>query len=235
MFIDIHSHLLPGVDDGAQSIDESLRLIEQAVDDGIEYIVLTPHFIKNGEFKLEKKELLKRYINFKSVINDKKLNINLFLGNELYIHDELDDLLIKDSICSINATSYILIEFPFTDYKNEYDETLYNISLSGYKIIIAHPERYQYVRDNIDFCKRWIKEGYLLQCNQNSLFNGNEKLVVNMIKKGYVSFIASDAHNEYRPCLLSKAYEKIKNKFSIEIAADLFFNNQLKILKNESI
>ncbi|MDY5252547.1 MAG: CpsB/CapC family capsule biosynthesis tyrosine phosphatase [Erysipelotrichaceae bacterium] len=233
MFIDIHSHLLPGVDDGAKTIDEALYLLKQAEEDGIEYVVLTPHYIKNGEFRLKKEEIVQRYQEFKDAVVANGIDIKLLLGNELYIHKDLDDLLINNEICSLNNTSYVLIEFPFDKYKEEYDEYLYNIALSGYRIVIAHPERYGYVQNNIDFCKRWIKEGYYLQVNQNSLFNQCEKTVMKLIGNKWVSFVASDAHNEYRPCNLSKAFAKIMSNFGEEVANDLFCENQYKLLLNE--
>ena len=233
--IDIHSHLLPGVDDGCQSLEESLSLLKGAIQEGIEYVVITPHFMKNGAFKLSRDEIVKRFIEFKKIVKDKGLDIELLLGNELYIHSSLDKLLLDKQVCSLNNTRYVLVEFPFEKYLDEYDEALYNIACSGYKVIIAHPERYAYVKDDINFVNRWIKEGYLLQCNQNSLFNANQKTVFRLIEKNYVSFIASDAHNEYRPCSLLKAYQKVKKQFG-EITADkLFEDNALNMLQNREV
>ena len=235
MFIDIHSHLLPGVDDGAQTLEESLYLLQEAINDGIEYLVLTPHYIKNGEFRSKKEEIVSRYQAFKEKVIANGLDIKLLLGNELYIHPDLDEMILNKEICSMNNTSYVLIEFPFDKYKDEYDEYLYNIALNGNKIIIAHPERYGYVQNNVDFCKRWLKEGYYLQVNQNSLFNQCEKTSMKLLEKGWVSFIASDAHNSHRSCTLSKAYNKVINKFGKELANDLFYENQYKLLTNKKI
>lgn len=235
MFVDIHSHILPLVDDGAQSIDEALELLRLAKKDGIEYLVLTPHFIYNGEFKLKKEEILEHYIQFKKIVAANGIDISLFLGNEIFIDSKIDDLLTNGDICSLNKTKYVLVEFPFDTYKNEYDETLYNLTLCGYKVIIAHPERYSYVRNDINFCKRWLKESYLLQCNQNSLFNDNKKHTFKMIENGWVSFIASDAHNVYRPCQLSDAYKVIRKKYSEEIADKLFYQNGIDLLCGKNI
>lgn len=235
MFIDIHSHLLPGVDDGAQTIDESLLLLQQAINDGVEYIVLTPHYIKNGEFRLKREDIIARYQEFKQIVLSKGLDIKLLLGNELYIHQDLDEMIMKREVCSLNNTSYVLVEFPFDKYKDEYDEYLYNIALNGNKIIIAHPERYGYVQANVDFCKRWLKEGYYLQSNQNSLFNYCEKTTLKLLEKNWISFVASDAHNKNRPCILSKAYEKVSKLKGIEFADSLFYENALKMLQNKSL
>lgn len=235
MFIDIHSHLLPGVDDGAKTIDESLYLLQQAINDGIEYIVLTPHYIKNGEFRLKREDIIARYQEFKHIVLTEGLDIKLLLGNELYIHSDLDEMIMKKEVCTLNNTSYVLVEFPFDKYKDEYDEYLYNIALNGNKIIIAHPERYGYVQANVDFCKRWLKEGYYLQSNQNSLFNYCEKTTIKLLENNWISFIASDAHNKNRPCILSKAYDKVKNKFGDKKANGLFVENQYSLLTNSKI
>ena len=113
MFIDIHSHLLPGVDDGSQTIEDSLYLIKKAIEDGIEYIVLTPHYIKNGEFRLKRNEIAKRYQEFKQIVLDNNLDIKLLLGNELYIHQDLDEMILNKEVCSLTNTSYVLVEFTF--------------------------------------------------------------------------------------------------------------------------
>ena len=235
MFIDIHSHLLPGVDDGSQTIEDSLYLIKKAIEDGIEYIVLTPHYIKNGEFRLKRDEIVKRYQEFKQIVLDNNLDIKLLLGNELYIHQDLDEMILNKEVCSLNNTSYVLVEFPFDKYKDEYDEYLYNISLNGNKIIIAHPERYKYVQNNINFCQRWFKEGYYLQSNQNSLFNYCEKTIIKLLENDWISFIASDAHSIHRPCVLSDAYNKVLNKFSEKQANKIFYENQYLLLTNKNI
>ena len=161
--------------------------------------------------------------------------IKLHIGNELYIHSDLPELLEKGEILTLAELDYILVEFPFQNYKDEYDEILYELSLK-YRIIIAHPERYSYVQDNQNFCLRWLNEGYLLQANQNSLFKKEtKKLLIPMIEHGFVSFIASDAHNEHRPCLLSEARELLIEEFGECIAVKLTQENPEKILKNEPI
>jgi protein-tyrosine phosphatase len=230
--IDIHSHLIPGVDDGSQSLEESLSLLKQAEQDGITELITTPHFMKNGEFRTKVPELVQRFNELKQAY---KGPIKLHLGNELYIHPDLPELLEKDEVLTLAELDYILVEFPFQNYKDEYDEILYELSLK-YRIIIAHPERYRYVQDDPNFCLRWLNERYLLQANQNSLFKKEtKKVLVSMIEHGFVSFVASDAHNEHRPCVLSEAREFLTEEFGECIAVKLTQENPGKILKNEPI
>ena len=230
--IDIHSHLVPGVDDGSQSLEESLALLKQVEEDGITELITTPHFMKNGEYRVKASELVKRFNELKQAYQG---SIKLHLGNELYIHPDLPELLEQGDILTLAESKTILVEFPFQSYKNEYDEILYELSLK-YRIIIAHPERYHYVQEDPNFCLRWLKEGYLLQSNQNSLFKKETKKVLfSMIEHGFISFIASDAHNEYRPLILKEAYELLEEEFGVSIAKQLTGENAGKLLINEEI
>ena len=230
--IDIHSHLIPGVDDGSQSFEESLFLLKQAEQDGVTELITTPHFMKNGEFRMKAPELVQRFNELKQAY---KGPIKLHLGNELYIHPDLPELLEKGEVLTLAESETILVEFPFQNYRDEYDEILYELSLK-YRIIIAHPERYRYVQEDPNFCLRWLNEGYLLQANQNSLFKKEtKKVLVPMIEHGFISFAASDAHNEHRPCVLSEAREFLAEEFGEQFAVQLTQENPEKILKNEPI
>ena len=231
--IDIHNHLIPNIDDGSDSLSLSRKLLEDAVKEGITDVCITPHFMKHGPYSVRKKELLDLFEWFKEDVKD--LNIKLYLGNELYIDSELDELLLNNEICTMNDSRYVLIEFPFESYKREYDEYLYNVSLQ-YQIIIAHPERYSYVKKDHDFVNRWLKEGYLLQSNSTSLNSSDSrKAIFDLIEKGKLSLMASDAHNEYRPLSLIDAYELISRKFSRETADYLMEINPRRVIDDEPI
>lgn len=234
--IDIHNHLLFGVDDGSDSFELSLKLLKEAQKEGINDIILTPHYIKNGDYKYKANVIKKVYEVFREHVKKHNIKINLYLGNELYIHEELDNLLQVKEVLSLNDSKYVLVEFPFTSYRDEYDEILYNITTLGYKIIIAHPERYKYVKENHKFIKRWVDNGYLLQVNQNSLNKKDLRaMIFDWIHEGYLYFIASDAHNEYRPCTLKNAYDIIVSKFDEDIANRIFIDNPKCIINNETI
>ena len=117
--IDIHSHLLPNVDDGSKSMTETLSLLNDAEKDGITEIILTPHFMKNGEFRIKAPELIEKFNILKNTYQG---SIKLNLGNELYIHPDLPELLERNEVLSLSETDYILVEFPFVNYEEEYDE-----------------------------------------------------------------------------------------------------------------
>lgn len=231
--IDIHNHLIPNIDDGSDSLELSRRLLKAAASEGITEVCITPHFMKHGPFNVKKKELLELFESFKEETKD--INIKLYLGNELYIDPELDELLLNDEICTMNESRYVLVEFPFEEYRREYDEYLYNISLE-YQIIIAHPERYHYVKKDHDFVKRWLNEGYILQSNTTSLSSSDSRRVIyDLLSKGRLSLMASDAHNEYRPLSMIEAYDHIARKFNEEVAEYLMNINPKCVIENEPV
>ena len=231
--IDIHNHLIPNIDDGSDSLELSRKLIKDAIDEGITDILITPHFMKHGPYDARKKELTDLFEELKRETKD--LDVRLYLGNELLIDRELDELLLNDQVCTMNGSRYVLIEFPFEQYRDEYDEYLYNVSLE-YKIIIAHPERYYFVQKKHEFVDRWLSEGYLLQSNSTSLFHSDTKRVVyDLIEKGKLSFIASDAHNEYRPVSLLDVYKLVSRKFSEETAELLMEINPGKVIEDKPV
>lgn len=230
--IDIHTHILPLADDGSNSLEKSRELLVNALKDGITDICLTPHFCRMDDFVLKKQEIELRFNEFKKQVQD--ININLYLGNELMIEHNLDELLEKGELCTINNSKYVLIEFPFNEYKLDYDEYLYNISSLGLKIIIAHPERYSYTNDEL--IDKWLKQGYYMQANAMSFsVKEKRKLLYKMIEKGQLHLVASDAHGLNRPALLKETYDLIAHKFNEETANQLFNTNPKNVLNNVTI
>lgn len=231
--IDIHCHMLPNVDDGSDSYETSIKLLKEAEKEGITDVILTPHYMPHTDAVVKSYELARKFEEFKQVMQDNNINIRFYMGNELYIDKTLDTLLINSEINSLNDLNYVLVEFPFGKYKDEFDEYLYNIAVHGFIVIIAHPERYRYVQNDIDFVDRWVDEGYLLQGNATSLLRNDEKKILfKLIKQGKLSFIASDAHSEHRPVSLINAYKLIEKKFGRQIAYRLFIRNPNAVINN---
>lgn len=233
--IDIHNHLLCGVDDGAKGFKSALGLLKEARRDGIAKVILTPHFMKNGAYHLRAWELRERFAIFKEAVS-KETDIELYLGNELYIDRELDDLLLEKAVLSLNDSRYVLVEFPFGEYRDEYDEYLYNLKTAGFKVIIAHPERYRYVRADKRFVERWTANGFYLQVNRGSFeLNAARALIYDWLAKGYVYFIASDAHNLERRCKLAAVYERVAKRFGEDIAKRVLVENPQRVLDDEAL
>lgn len=227
--IDIHTHLLPCVDDGSSSIEETIELINKAIKDGISDICLTPHFSRVDEYLYLKDELLERFISLKLKTID--LNINIYLGNEIMIERGIDELLEKEKLSTINNSKYVLIEFPLNTYKKEYDDYLYDIKALGLKIIIAHPERYSFINDKL--INEWLNNGYYLQANASSLKRKDtRKVLYKLISEGKVFLFASDVHGKNRPSFLKEAYELIEKKYNKELADILFCTNPKNVIND---
>lgn len=227
--IDIHSHILYGIDDGAKDLEFSLDLIENQPE--VTDIIATPHYCRPDHYLSDpetNRGILKEI--------QKETKTNLKLGNELFISADLDELLEKKEVLPLADSRYVLVEFPMNSYREEYNEWLYNITVSGYKVIIAHPERYGYVQEDYRFAQGWIEEGYLLQSNADSLKSKQKRTIIDrFLKNGWLHFIASDAHNSFRNPKLKEAYEDISKNYSAEIAYLLMEDNPRAILENSSV
>ena len=232
--VDIHCHILPSVDDGCSSIEETRKLLENAINEGISDVCITPHFSRNDDFVCRANVLISKYNELKDACKD--LSINLYLGNELMIDKDLDELLVDKQLLSLNNSKYVLVEFPFEGYKSEYNEYLYNISISGYKIIIAHPERYMWVINNPRNIDRWMNEGYYIQSNVTSLKNSKTRnFMFKLIEDSKLHFICSDAHSINRPLSLIDGFNLIKKKFNENVANTLFNDNPKRVLLNDEV
>lgn len=234
-FIDIHCHVLSQFDDGAKSDEISRTLLTNAAKEGVSDVICTPHFMIKKKYKKNYEETQNAFNSFKERMKD--IPVHLHLGNEIEVDESTDEYLEHTNVHTLAGSSYVLVEMPsWITYSDEVDDYLYNIKLLGYKIIIAHPERYDYVQKDYRFCKRWIDEGYYLQMNQNSLFSKERKqLSLKLVQENYISFIASDAHHENRAIELKDCYEYIVSKCGEAKANALFYDNAKCILENKEI
>lgn len=234
--IDIHHHGLPGIDDGCIDLAESLTLLREEYKQGVKQVILTPHFILDGKYHADREMVMEQLSQLEIACRDEKIDIQFHTGHELFIHRYLPRCLREKKCLSLAGSRYLLVEFPFNEYQEEYDFILEDLRAMGYIIIIAHPERYLYVQKDLNFCLRWLDYGDLLQCNQNSLFHKKtKKMIVKMMKHDFISFFASDAHGIKRPCQLSNAYQEVEQLCGKQKAEQLFYTNAEKIIKNECI
>jgi len=221
--IDIHAHVLPFVDDGSKSVEDSIDLLKEAKNCGVTDIVATPHFKNN--FKASKSQILESFNTL--MPHAKEIGINLYLGQELkHYSGDLANLL-KQEHFTINNSNVVLLEFD-SFQEEDISEVAYSFSKKGFVPVIAHVERYPYCLDG--FTIEEIKScGGLIQVNASSvvgkLGKKIKKFVFNLIKYGLVDFIASDIHS-FRENDMKKAYDLVSKKFSKEVAEKLFINNQ---------
>ncbi|MFA7126667.1 MAG: CpsB/CapC family capsule biosynthesis tyrosine phosphatase [Bacilli bacterium] len=228
--IDIHTHILPGVDDGSIDLENSLIMLKQANEQGVTHLVLTPHSILNSRKFLSKEDL---FLRFQKLVNAAKdIPIQLYLGSEIFYTDKVISKLDSGELQTFSDSKYLLIEFSMRN-ESDLDEILYNIRVKGFQPILAHPERYEYM--TVEKLKQ-LKENALIQINSTSIegFHGRKakKKAFEFLKEGLVDFVSSDCHNSTtRTCSLKKSYEIVFNKFGEETARAIFENNQLIMIQ----
>ncbi|MDD3191722.1 MAG: hypothetical protein PHP41_03105 [Bacilli bacterium] len=228
--IDIHTHILPDVDDGSNSLEMSRNMLKNAIDQGITHIILTPHEYLHSSIYYSKNELQAKFQAFQQQIMD--LPIKVYLGGEIYYTEKALKMLYQNDFLTFHDSSYILIEFPM-HVEVDIDEILFNIRYKGFKPILAHPERYSYLNYNQIAS---IKDHSLIQINAASILglHGKDikKRALGLLKRKLVDFVASDSHNiNSRPVNLKEAYDDVAKKFSKEYAEEIFTNNQMKLIK----
>ncbi len=233
---DLHTHILPGVDDGSSSLEVTSNLIKKLTELGFTDIVLTPHYYPKYKMTVNNKGKLEIFNSLQKMTN----NINLYLGNEIIISDNIVEKIIEGEIYPINNTKYLLIEFPFDIFFpviNDYIDKLYQ---NGYKVILAHPERYIYYQENPEFIKTLIDKGVLLQCNYGSIINyygpKSKKCLKYFLKNNYVDVLSLDLHSDY---YILDNFKKIKKKIIKLTSEDKFKTltdtNIEKIINNEKV
>lgn len=238
MIIDIHNHLLVGVDDGPRSSDEMMELLRQAKRQGIEGIIVTPHHLHpryQNEFpKVE--NLLKELKENPEV---KQLSIDLYPGQEIRVTDDiLTDIENKD-IQGLHYSKYLLIELPSDHIPAFATRLIYEIQNKGFVPIIAHPERNKAIAKDINLLFELINIGALSQITASSLTGdfgkSVQKISIEMIEHRLVHFIASDAHHaEKRPFGFDNLFTTPKIKYLKSDIEDLLTNNEA-IINNKKI
>lgn len=211
--IDIHTHVIPNVDDGSPNLETSLEMIRHEISIGVDTIYCTPHHIYH-RYEKSVEEIKKAFQTLKEAVEKEKLPVKLYLGQEIcYTHrEDILGMLKAGKLLTLNNTNRVLLEFSFTREPEDLLDILYNFSINGYEVIIAHVERYEWI--SYDKVVALINEGAKIQINSNSYLGlttwKEKRFVKKLLKKGLVDYVASDTHS-FRPSTLDKSYKKIKN------------------------
>ena len=235
--IDIHSHILYGIDDGAKTLEDSIEILCQMQSLGYTDIILTPHYIKDTQYASPVSENVSRLEILKKTARKENIDINLYLGNEIYIDDEILSLLKSRELKTLNNSKFLLIELPMSGIYSNYQEIFEYLIANGYEVILAHPERYLSFANNIDKARELTSSGVKLQCNVESIIGSYgknaEKMVKKLLKAGLVTYLASDIHRPKRD--LSKielAYKKIVKIVGKDKFEELTSKNAIEILED---
>lgn len=233
--IDFHSHILPNIDDGSRSLEETLNLIQEAKNVGFTKIISTSHYMQ--EYYDYNENRRKEILDF---IKGKENDIELFLGSEIYISDEMVYLLKNKEASTINNSKYVLFELPMNMKPFNVKEVIYRLIENEYIPIIAHPERYSYVQKNIEYVKELAEMGALFQANYGSVVGwygkDAEKTIKKLLKEDLIHFFGSDVHRaNHTYTIIPKALKKIRKIISDEKLEELTTINAQRVLDNEEV
>ena len=239
--IDIHAHILPGIDDGAEDLDSALEMAAMAVESGVTTLIATPHCV---EFSRQKNlwgaELKDRIRDFQIQLDQARIPLKIFPGMEIFGTEIVPELLKEKKMIGLNGSRYPLVEFPFYNYAGRATEILERILELGMRPVVAHPERYRYVQDDPAILNLWVQMGCLLQINKGSLlgrFGPYEKrLAYELVDRGFAFAVASDAHSpRMRSTWMQDVDRLLREEFSDAAADVLLVHNPLKLINNETI
>ncbi|WP_302658933.1 tyrosine-protein phosphatase [uncultured Dysosmobacter sp.] len=236
--IDLHCHILPGVDDGSASEEESCMMARLAVDSGVTAVAATPHCNVPGQFENVCSETLRRrFLRLHELLREQEIPLKLYTGMEVYMTPEVPRLLRQGKLLTLGGSRYLLVEFGFDESRQFAQRMLDALRGEGVTPVIAHPERYHFVQRERECLLRWADEGYALQINKGSLFGmfgSRAAHVANWcLGEGCLHLIGSDAHSPFRRTTrLADAWDYAADCDSPEIADFLLEENPSRILRD---
>ncbi len=238
-YIDIHNHCLPGLDDGARTIKESIEMLRIASEEGIKEIIVTPHYKHSRYLKSpEDVAIIKKEIE--EELAKERIDITLHLGNELFYHIDIINELEQKKVNTLADSQYVLVEFYPNESLSTIKKGLYEFLTYGYYPILAHVERYEEIVEDLNEVRELLNMGAYLQINASTLVGlhgrKNKRFVKKLLKEELVQFVGTDAHSaRSRAPLLSECAAYIAKKYGDWYAIELLIENPQKILLNQSI
>jgi len=236
--IDIHSHVLIGVDDGPQTKEAAIELLNQAVDNGITDIIATPHH-KTSHFSNPEETVKEKLEELHNIIQENHIQVKVHPGQEIRISGDIIEDLKSGNSVGMNNSQYVLVELPFNDLPRYTERLFFDIQMQGNIPVIAHPERCKPIVISPEKLYNFIEKGALSQVTASSVsgdLGANLKETsLEMIDSHLAHFVASDAHNvEARPFALKEAYDVISTELGEHVSKKLK-KNALHLMNNQNI
>jgi len=232
--IDIHSHILPLVDDGPKKLASSVAIVRKLVEQGVTDIIATPHYVAETNFVSPKAQNQRVLAVVKKAVAVEGLKVNIYLGNEIYIDDKITALLETGKLSTLADSEYLLVELPLDEEFPNYKDILRDLLESGYRVILAHPERYTLVQKDFSILDELHELGILFQCNIASILGkygkGAKKTVKKIIKKNLVFTFGSDIHHASKTDYITLSQKKLGKYYNESELKRLLVTNPGKII-----
>ncbi len=233
--IDLHSHILPGMDDGARDTEMALHMAVLAVRSGVGTMVVTPHCV-NGRAE----QVRERLTRFRAAVDAAGIPLRLYSGMEIFGSPDTAALLRSGELLTIHGSRYPLIEFSFESDGDEESRILSSVIQAGYTPLVAHPERYRYIQEDPELMNLWARMGCRFQINRGSLLGRFGPAAMEtawmLTYRGFATVVASDAHSPVqRTPWMRDVWEKLAQRISPEAAAWLLRENPRRILNDERL
>ncbi|MCM3729093.1 tyrosine protein phosphatase [Neobacillus cucumis] len=235
--VDIHCHILPGIDDGAKNISDSIMMAKEAEKEGIHTIIATPHL--NNQYDNRKDLILAKVNKLNTALKDAGVNVTILPGQEPRIYGDIIGDFEKNDIQTLNNSQYLFVEFPSNHVPRYAEKLLFDIQVKGLTPIIVHPERNSEIIERPEILYRFVEKGSLTQVTASSLSGYFGKKIKNfsmqIIEANLTHFIASDAHNiNSRSFKMMEAYDLIDKEYGTDYVY-LFSENAEMLITGKSI
>ncbi|WP_248737000.1 tyrosine-protein phosphatase [Neobacillus rhizosphaerae] len=236
--IDLHCHILPGVDDGARDLSEGIKMARKAVEQGIDTIVATPHHL-NNQYENPKQTIINRVDELNQALVKEKIDLKILPGQEVRIHGEMVEGYEAGEILSVNETQYVLVEFSSSHVPRYTEKLFYDLQMKGLIPVIVHPERNQQIMEQPELLYQLVNKGALTQVTAASVCGGFGKKIkgftLQLIEANLTHFIASDAHNTTnRTFMMRDAFGMIQEKYGNEMVY-LFEENAALMIEGSRV
>lgn len=231
--IDLHSHILPELDDGSQSLEESLAMARVAVDSGVTAVAATPHCMEGRAREVDSAWRL-----LAEALEVMEIPLKLYEGMEIFGTRDTLRLLREGKLFTLNRSRYPLVEFGFQTSGEEETRILGDLLQAGFIPVVAHPERYRYIQQEPELANKWKRMGCVFQVNRGSLlgrFGRNaQAMALELVDRGFAAAVASDAHSpQMRTPWMADVRDLLLKRYPESMVRDLLVRNPDRILKNE--
>jgi len=237
--IDVHHHLLPGLDDGSPDLATSVSMSRMAADDGITHVVCTPH--ASGRYTFNPEIVAAKLAELRAALAAESITLTLGAGCDFHLsYDNIQDALIHPTKYTVNGKNYLMVELPDFGISPSLSETFYELQLAGITSVLTHPERNPTLQKNPERLAEWMRNGMLTQVTTSSVLGRMgkeaERMAHKLLANRWVHFLATDAHNlTSRPPKMREAFDAVAKRYGADYARRLCVDNPLAVFEGRHL